>query len=152
MKLSISIVGKGLEHLKGLEPLIKNVNRDALIYSALKIKTTAKEYAPVDTGILRASISETSVNNNQIKVVSPVAYAKYQEFGTGIYSGGGYITPKTSRFLIWKDRKTGKLIFAKRVKGVKPKRFFGKAIEDFVKNINDFSDFIISRVRNYFYG
>lgn len=151
MKLEIKIINNGLEHLKGLTHVIDSVNKDALMYGALRIKRVAKSLAPVDTGVLRGSITETSIIDNTIKVVSPIEYAKYQEFGTGIYAGKGYIYPKRSRFLIWKD-KSGKTIFAKRVKGVKPVRFFGRAIEDFANNINDFMDFITSRIKKYFYG
>jgi HK97 gp10 family phage protein len=151
INLQITFNAPALEKLNVFNIKIKEAINDALQWSALFLKGEAKKNAPVDTGVLRSSITETGVFDNTIKVISPVEYAKYQEFGTGVYVGRGMIYPKRSRFLVWRDRKSGKMIFAKAVRGVPPKRFFGKAIKTFTQKIDLLKKFLLDRVK-YYYG
>jgi HK97 gp10 family phage protein len=151
INLQITFNTPALEKLNVFNIKIKDAINDALHWSALFIKGEAKKNAPVDTGVLRNSITETGVFDNTIKVISPVKYAKFQEFGTGVYLGRGMIYPKRSRFLVWRDRRSGKMIFAKAVRGVPPKRFFGKAIEKFIQKIDLLKKFLLNRVK-YYYG
>lgn len=119
---------------------IDNIIRDTLEFAGTVVMGKAKEYSPIDRGILRGSITRGNVYKNsngyEIKVGTNVKYAPYQEYGTGIFAGRGYIYPKRSRFLVWTDRKSGKLIFAKRVKGIKGRFYFKKAKEFFIANID----------------
>jgi hypothetical protein len=56
----------------------------ALQGSALNVMNEAKRQAPVDTGLLRASIRPTFYNNGlTVQVGSDVFYAPFVEFGTG---------------------------------------------------------------------
>lgn len=150
INFQIQIQGNALEKLKVLGLNVNGIIKETLQYGALMIKGKAKEKSPIDKGILRASITETGVSGNEIRVISPVEYAKYQEFGTGIYAGKGMIYPKRARFLAWKN-KSGKWVFAKAVRGVKGKRFFGQAIDYFIENIDKVKKFILDRVK-YYYG
>lgn len=58
----------------------------------LAVEATAREKAPKDTGALRRSI-ETNVNVNGDKIVgvvsTPLEYAPYIEFGTGLFAEDG---------------------------------------------------------------
>jgi HK97 gp10 family phage protein len=151
INLQITFNTPALEKLNAFSVKVKEAINDALQWSALFIKGEAKKNAPVDTGVLRSSITETGVVGDTIRVISPVEYAKYQEFGTGVYAGGGMIYPKSGRFLVWRDRRSGKMIFARAVRGVPPKRFFGKAIETFTQRIDLLKQFLSDRVK-YYYG
>lgn len=62
------------------------------------VESAAKDKAPKDTGALRRSItSKVEVTGNAIEgiVFTPLEYAPYLEYGTGIYteSGNGRKTP-----------------------------------------------------------
>ena len=62
------------------------------------VESAAKDKAPKDTGALRRSItSKVEVTGNSIEgiVFTPLEYAPYVEYGTGIYSdnGNGRKTP-----------------------------------------------------------
>lgn len=62
------------------------------------VESAAKDKAPKDTGALRRSItSKVEVTGNSIEgiVFTPLEYAPYQEYGTGLYSesGNGRKTP-----------------------------------------------------------
>lgn len=62
------------------------------------VESAAKDKAPKDTGALRRSItSKVEVTGNSIEgiVFTPLEYAPYQEFGTGMFSenGNGRKTP-----------------------------------------------------------
>jgi hypothetical protein len=61
-------------------------------------------------------------NKITVMLVTRVKHAWFQERGTGIYGPTGLpITPRRAKFLRWKSPTTGNWIFAKSVKGVKPK-------------------------------
>ena len=61
---------------------------------AEKVKSTAKELCPVDTGNLQGSINSrvhrTDRNKVKVTVYTQVEYAPYVEFGTGIRGNGSY--------------------------------------------------------------
>lgn len=55
------------------------------------VEASAKQKAPRDTGALRRSItSEVSVDSNEISgvVFTPLEYAPYIEYGTGLFAEG----------------------------------------------------------------
>lgn len=57
-----------------------------------QIKNTAKENAPKDTGALRRSIDytvKTDANVIEGTVFTPLEYAPYVEYGTGLFAEGG---------------------------------------------------------------
>jgi len=99
--------------------------------TAISLEHRAKQNAPVDMGRLRASITHRVIetgNNVIARTGSNVKYAAYQEFGTGIYGPRRrLIRPVKAKVLSWKS-KSGKRVFARFVRGVRPKRYFAKAL------------------------
>lgn len=59
-----------------------------------------KEYAPVDTGRLRNSIShETNSDESAVYIGTNVEYAPYQEFGTYKMAGTPFLRPAIEKHL-----------------------------------------------------
>lgn len=63
--------------------------QQALMRGGMIIEATAKEFCPVDTGLLRNSISTELVDKCTVDVGTNIEYAADVEFGTGIYGPGG---------------------------------------------------------------
>ena len=130
-KLTTDVIGADelkAAFLKAPEVVARNL-KDAVGKTAFSVEGKAKSYAPIQYGNLRGSIhteGPTVLSTNvEAAVGTNVKYALWQEKGTGIYAGKGPITPKSKKFLAWKQN--GKWIFARQVKGIKPKLFFKKA-------------------------
>src|ERR1051325_5349625 len=70
--------------------------------TAFAIEAKAKQLAPVDTGLLRSSITTEIQGPLKATVGTNVEYAEYQEFGTRYQKGKPFLTPafdeETSRF------------------------------------------------------
>ena len=66
---------------------------NALMEGGKLIETAAKGFAPVDTGLLRSSISTEAQGENTVIVAPHVDYAMYQEFGTKNQSGTPFMKP-----------------------------------------------------------
>lgn len=134
------------------EKLIAKLNNPKVAMIALKsglkrgsdiFQSEAKQNAPVDTGNLRRNI-KTEVKQEEARIYSDLKpdYAIHQEYGTGIYGKrGSYITPKRAKFLRFKT-KGGKIVFAKRVKGVKGRKFFYLAGETLKRRMNEVNNII----------
>lgn len=90
------------------------------------VERTAKQKAPKDTGALRNSIaSEVIVEDGEVKgvIYTPLEYAPYIEYGTGLFAEeGGRKTP-----WIYEDEKTGEKIFTR---GQKPQPFLRPAVNE----------------------
>ncbi len=67
----------------------------AIAKCALDIEANAKRFAPVDTGLLRNSITSHRLGPLDWEVESPVHYSVYQEFGTRFMRAQPYMTPAT---------------------------------------------------------
>ena len=65
----------------------------AVAKAAHDIEGRAKAHAPVDTGLLRSSISARREDALAWVVESPVAYSVYQEYGTSRMAAHPYMTP-----------------------------------------------------------
>lgn len=79
--------------LTGLEGLIEQLIDEDKINRALGkacalVERSAKQKAPKDTGELRRSIS-SKVENGEGVVFTPLEYAPYVEFGTGLFAESG---------------------------------------------------------------
>lgn len=101
--------------------------------SAFRVEALAKQKAPIEYGNLRGSINtrgpKATANNVEASVGTNMHYARYQEEGTGLYGPRKQpITPKSGKFLVFTVG--GKKIFAKSVRGVRPKRYFRGAKEE----------------------
>lgn len=104
---------EGIEEV--LLELDKVINADNLEQAVGKgcavVERAAKKKAPKDTGELRRSItSKVESSGEEIKgtVYTPLEYAPYVEYGTGLYAenGGRKDVPWA-----YKDEKTGELIW-----------------------------------------
>lgn len=105
----------------------------AMQKACLLVEGTAKKKAPKDTGALRNSItSKVEVENSNIKgiVFTPLEYAPYVEYGTGLFAeeGNGRKTPWT-----YEDEKTGDLIYTR---GQKPQPYLRPALYENRDKIN----------------
>lgn len=91
------------------------------------VESAAKDKAPRKTGALRRSIkSKVEVTGNSIEgiVFTPLEYAPYQEFGTGLFAENG-----NGRKTGWayEDEKTGETIFTR---GNRPHPFLRPALAE----------------------
>jgi hypothetical protein len=96
-----------------------------------RVANYAKVLAPVDTGRLRGSI-RTRVEARGLQVTGTVAatarHAVWVHEGTGLYGPRHtYITPRRGRYLVFPGR-SGQTVFARRVAGVRPRRFLVQAL------------------------
>ena len=84
------------EYTQGFDKLIAKLDKiaDEEAFSAnlekacLIVERAAKEKCPSNTGELRSSIS-SSVEGTVGSVGSPLQYAAYVEYGTGLFASGG---------------------------------------------------------------
>lgn len=60
----------------------------ALLKSGMIVESEAKDKCPVDTGILRSSIT-TTLMGNSVSVGTIMDYAPYVEYGTGLFAVNG---------------------------------------------------------------
>lgn len=91
------------------------------------VERDAKQNAPKDTGALARSIQSKVENNDgsiQGVVFTPLEYAPYVEFGTGLFAESG---GRTDVPWAYKDEKTGELIFTS---GQKPQPYMRPAIDN----------------------
>ena len=93
------------------------------------VERDAKQNAPKDTGALARSIEskvENNNNNNSIQgvVFTPLEYAPYVEFGTGLFAESG---GRTDVPWAYRDEETGELIFTS---GQKPQPYMRPAIDN----------------------
>ena len=120
-----------ISKLMNAKDIIDKVAKTTLEKASLLVISKAKQEAPRKTSTLARSITynvEKSGGDWQSRVGSNVEYAPHQEYGTGIYGKGSRIVPKRAKMLAWKG-KTGKMIFARSVKGTKGKKFMQKGID-----------------------
>jgi hypothetical protein len=94
------------------------------------IVAVARAEAPVNTGRLRAAIEARIVGSGrgvrlQVGNWTPT-YAWYQHQGTA-GGGTGYIYPRRAKFL--RFEKGGRVIYAKRVRGVRPNPYLLRAVQ-----------------------
>lgn len=98
-----------------------------------RVETEAKRRCPIDTGRLRSSIrTELVTVDGQLaaKVGTNVKYAIFVERGTGIYGPRGQpIRPVRARALRWVPRGQNEAVFAREVRGMKPRPFLLPALE-----------------------
>jgi HK97 gp10 family phage protein len=97
------------------------------------VERTAKQKAPKDKGTLRNSItSKIEKEGSNIKgiVFTPLEYAPYVEFGTGLFAeeGNGRKTPWA-----YEDEETGEKIFTR---GQKPQPYLRPALYENREKIN----------------
>lgn len=83
-------------NLEGLENVLEKLNQledttrleSGIEKACLLVERSAKQKAPKDTGALRRSIT-SEVKNLDGKIYTPLEYAPYQEYGTGLFAENG---------------------------------------------------------------
>ena len=80
-------------NLRRIESQIEKALSQAVRKAAFSIEAHAKTLAPVDTGVLRNSITTTVESPTKATVGTNVEYAQYQEFGTRHQKGKAFLTP-----------------------------------------------------------
>ena len=111
-----------------------NVMKSKMTEAALFVEGVAREKAPERTGILKGSIeSKVEVSGNEITatIFTPVEYAPYVEYGTGLFAVGG--NGRKDVPWAYEDEQTGELIWTK---GQHPQPFLQPALsenEDVIK-------------------
>jgi HK97 gp10 family phage protein len=105
----------------------------AMQKACLLVEGEAKKKAPKDTGALRNSItSKVEQDSEGVKgiVFTPLEYAPYVEYGTGLFAeeGNGRKTPWA-----YEDEKTGDLIYTR---GQKPQPYLRPALYENREKIN----------------
>ncbi len=103
----------------------------------LRVQTLAKKLAPADTGRLRGDISLAveprvvmGIATFAIVVGASVQYAMWVHEGTGIYGPRGTpIVPHGGgTYLVFKSKRTGKMVFARSTRGQHPAPFLREAL------------------------
>lgn len=118
--------------IKGVEKLISKIDNLGNLESkvrtaALAIEDDARARAPKKTGALKGSIEtevETTSNEIVATIFSPLEYAPYQEYGTGLFAVNG-----DGRKTGWayEDEQTGETVFTR---GNRPHPFLGPALRE----------------------
>lgn len=98
-----------------------------------RVESKAKRACPVDTGRLRASIQSTmpqQVGNLVVSYVyTDVNYAGFVMSGTGIYGPHRTpIVPVTSPVLVFTPKGASGPVFARSVRGMRPRPFLTDAL------------------------
>ncbi|WIX76011.1 hypothetical protein QRX50_31630 [Amycolatopsis carbonis] len=89
------------------------------------VQSVAAQLAPVDTGRLRQSGS-VEMRPKYPRIDARIRFsARYARI---VHEGHGPIVPRRKKFLAWKD-KSGKWIFAKRVRAVRGRPFLTRAVQ-----------------------
>jgi HK97 gp10 family phage protein len=119
------------------------------------VADAARLKVPVSTGRLQTSITHqvTSLGDRvEGRVGTNVVYAPYVELGTGVYGPSGKpIRPKNKKILAWvisgprpttpegwkKAQAEGRAIFAKEVKGMRPRPFLMPALNENLSKLVD---------------
>lgn len=90
MSVKVEGIDAIIEHFDKIAD-VRNLEK-ALGESCALVEASAKQKAPKDTGALRRSIeSKVEVNGNDVvgTVFTPLEYAPYVEFGTGLFATKG---------------------------------------------------------------
>lgn len=125
------------EMIEKIKEKVQESEAKAIAMGALYIVNTAKQLAPKDTGNLAQKISHEITENEDGRVtaiVGPtedVKYAKYVEYGTGIYAvhGDGRKTP-----WVWFSERWNRFIYTH---GNKPQPFLYPALQRNMKKLKN---------------
>lgn len=109
-------------------PVVKMVRRDGL-----SVLNRARALVPVDTGALRASLQMSmSVDADKVECIvgSGQYYAGWVHNGTGIYGPRHQmIRPVSAKVMAWRSRSNGRMVFARRTRGMKGTFYLTRALQ-----------------------
>lgn len=129
MQIEIRGVNETIENLARIDRQLKDTSA-AMHQATLLVTGSAKRNAPVDTGLLRASITPEveSRDNETVGVVgSNVTYAPFMELGTIPH------WPPLAALETWARRHgTTAYIVARAIarRGLRPRHYLGRALDD----------------------
>lgn len=90
------------DHTGDAEAALLTGLQNALSAAGITVTNNIKLKTPVDTGILRASIQELGRTEDTVTIGTRLAYARFIEWGTGIYGPFKQrIHPTTKKALYW---------------------------------------------------
>lgn len=141
MQLTVTIANDEiLKKLANAGEVVDQASQAFLKKSQLIALTEAKILAPKDKTTLAKSLTGDDPKKDGsgwwAAIGSNVLYALWQEEGTGIYGKrNAPITPKRAKMLRF-ETKAGKIVFARSVRGTKPKEFLKKGVEKLQNNID----------------
>jgi HK97 gp10 family phage protein len=156
-KIEIPRMAELKEAIKGFDKDARPRLKHGLMIFCSTVADAARLKVPVQTGRLQTSITSNVAEEAGIikgEVGSNVIYAPYVELGTGIYGPAGKpIRPKNKKILAWvssgprpttpdgwkKAVLEGRAVFAKEVKGMRPRPFLMPALNE---NINKLVDIL----------
>lgn len=111
--------------LKSLEKPISQERLDKILMKAcLVVEAAAREKAPKDKGDLARSIT-SRVEDNAGIVYTPLEYAPYVEYGTGLFAEGG--NGRKDVPWAYEDEETGELIWTS---GQHPQPYMRPALDE----------------------
>jgi len=95
MKISCTVIGDEEFNRKIALMAVKAEAglKNALMEGGAIIETACKEICPVDTGLLRASITHEATDDKTVIIAPHTNYAQYVEFGTSKMSAQPYMKP-----------------------------------------------------------
>lgn len=120
-----------IEGLEAITERLENIADASQVEAAMQkccalVERSAKQKAPKDTGALRNSIASKveNIDGAIVGVVfTPLEYAPYVEYGTGLFAEeGGRKTP-----WMYEDEETGEMIFTR---GQHPQPFMRPALTE----------------------
>ena len=123
--------------LEGLDEILSRIEKMGSVQQAQAalgkccalVETAAKRNAPKGSGELRRSIT-SKVDGLQGIIFTPLEYAPYVEYGTGLYAEGG--NGRKDVPWAYEDPKTGELIWTS---GQEPQPYMRPALYDNKQNI-----------------
>ena len=119
----------------------------------LEIQRLISMESEFDSGEYRNSIQVRETDEG-FEVYTEKKYGPFLEYGTGLFVAAGHgtphrIVPTTKKALSWIDRRTGKRIFAKSIKGIHPRFYFTRG-NDIVQR--KYSGDVTSRISRFISG
>ena len=117
MKVELTV---NTDDYKPLGPMVPEVQKKGLQYTANYLIERLQVTSPIDTGFLKGWFIYKHTES-MVDVRSPAQYAIYQDQGTGP------IKAKNGKVLHWE--KNGQHYFAKSTKGIKGKRFVERSVK-----------------------
>lgn len=153
---NITIAGL-IETRRKLDQVARDVHGgemiDGMRQAAMLVTRDARLLAPVDTGVLRASIlpSVETTHNSVVGIVgSNRRYAPFMEEGTGVYAGNSPYFPPPAALETWARRhgttgyQVALAIF--RAGGLKPRKFLERALKQNEERIINLIGRVVSSI------
>jgi len=132
------------EDFKDFGDKINRLSHKIMEYTTQELLRNIKINSPVDTGRLQGSwMVSRGESTNSTTIMSSTKYADYLDKGTGLYGPNhAMVYPKKGKFLVFTPHTgpfSGKTVFAKHVRGIKPRHFVEDSINQTTNRLEEFS-------------